>query len=456
MKSLRTTLLHVVSLIIGFFARESLAYETIKNWSRLPDNASKLYEHAFSLMGEFPVYEDANAKTVIRNGWIYTNESLEALVRQDHGILEMINGVRTIDDCDFIRGRAIGADLKIPHLGNATRLSKFLLLKGRYLEHRKDYENALKCFIVNKHLAHHIALDGLSLSKKVSGDIEENGNLAMSNVLTYPAAYRQQALLDCLYAESKRVPMHHMLRRELDYINTEATKMFSQEFINERFEKILSQEDFKIFDEFGMLDNERIAEWFKHLSWIIYNHLIEPTRLGYFVWANLRYGEIVDQYGLGRENVLSKSKDEVIKKVIRAYGLNVEKVPVDPAVMEKYLSRLEMAFKVVIAMGIPDFEQMLQGECRNIFAARALIYQLGLEVFKSKTGEYPEVLAELVPSILPSLPIDPYDGRAVRFMKKGRRYQFYSVGPDGKDSEGTAIAKTDEGRISGDIVYDSP
>ena len=65
---------------------------------------------------------------------------------------------------------------------------------------------------------------------------------------------------------------------------------------------------------------------------------------------------------------------------------------------------------------------------------------LAVELFRRKNGAYPMTWDELVPSLLPSAPVDPWSGRAL-CMKAGAgaggRPLIYSVGADKTDSGGT-------------------
>jgi hypothetical protein len=65
---------------------------------------------------------------------------------------------------------------------------------------------------------------------------------------------------------------------------------------------------------------------------------------------------------------------------------------------------------------------------------------IGCEVFKRRTGSYPRELSQLVPRELPWLPVDCYDGKAIRLKLAGASLLLYSVGAN----------RTDEGGIGPD------
>jgi hypothetical protein len=73
--------------------------------------------------------------------------------------------------------------------------------------------------------------------------------------------------------------------------------------------------------------------------------------------------------------------------------------------------------------------------------------------YKTKNGSYPEKLDELVADFLLFVPIDPFDGKPIRFKKTDGKYLIYSVGPDGIDDGGVPFdSKSDKD----DITFELP
>lgn len=58
---------------------------------------------------------------------------------------------------------------------------------------------------------------------------------------------------------------------------------------------------------------------------------------------------------------------------------------------------------------------------------------LTIERYRNDIGELPSSLNELVPEYLDSVPLDPFDGEAVRYKRLDKGYVVYSVGDDKKD-----------------------
>jgi len=65
---------------------------------------------------------------------------------------------------------------------------------------------------------------------------------------------------------------------------------------------------------------------------------------------------------------------------------------------------------------------------------------IALSLFTQKKGFSPDTLVELVPSILPTLPIDPFTGKDFLYRKTGlNTYLIYSTWIDGKDDGGVSL-----------------
>ncbi len=72
------------------------------------------------------------------------------------------------------------------------------------------------------------------------------------------------------------------------------------------------------------------------------------------------------------------------------------------------------------------------GEARRDLAQTAL----ALERYRLAHGQYPESLDALVPDILPEVPLDPFDGKPLRYVRSDERVAVYSVGTNLQDDGG--------------------
>jgi hypothetical protein len=72
---------------------------------------------------------------------------------------------------------------------------------------------------------------------------------------------------------------------------------------------------------------------------------------------------------------------------------------------------------------------------------RCAIVALALERYRADKDGWPESLDALAPAYLPALPLDPYDGRLLRYKRLADGVLVYSVGPDGEDNGGALNRK---------------
>ena len=93
-------------------------------------------------------------------------------------------------------------------------------------------------------------------------------------------------------------------------------------------------------------------------------------------------------------------------------------------------------YAVVSKLVIPNMEAAFMKVATLdalILTARA---GLACRIFKSRTGQYPENLAALVPALLPEVPVDPFTGRPLVYRREGKGFIVYSLGSNEKDDEG--------------------
>ena len=76
---------------------------------------------------------------------------------------------------------------------------------------------------------------------------------------------------------------------------------------------------------------------------------------------------------------------------------------------------------------------------------------LAVAAYASVHGVPPASLAALVPTYLPVAPIDPWDGKPLRYAA-GPPARVWSVGRDGKDDGGTPSSDPDDESQPGDIA----
>jgi hypothetical protein len=76
-------------------------------------------------------------------------------------------------------------------------------------------------------------------------------------------------------------------------------------------------------------------------------------------------------------------------------------------------------------------------QARSVAALRLVMTELAVRGYEAKNGKPPTALAELVPAWLPAVPLDPFSNRPMVYRVTTNSFLLYSVGPDGKDDQGT-------------------
>jgi hypothetical protein len=96
-----------------------------------------------------------------------------------------------------------------------------------------------------------------------------------------------------------------------------------------------------------------------------------------------------------------------------------------------------------------DFGGSVEKALRMEAARDVVVAAIALKRFQLKHGQWPENLAEVVPEFLHAVPIDPYDGKPLRYRRNGDgTYSLYCVGEDGVDDGGDPTCPPSAGSSS--------
>lgn len=85
---------------------------------------------------------------------------------------------------------------------------------------------------------------------------------------------------------------------------------------------------------------------------------------------------------------------------------------------------------------IPATEKIVDADTRNLAWVRPTIVGLALERYRIDHSVYPDSLDQLMPSYLKAVPLDPYDGKPLRYRRLADGVVVYSIGQDGTDDGG--------------------
>ena len=92
---------------------------------------------------------------------------------------------------------------------------------------------------------------------------------------------------------------------------------------------------------------------------------------------------------------------------------------------------------------VPGLTPILTAATRGNLQTEVAVTAIAIERYRRHHGRLPERLEELVPDFLPQLPVDPFDGKQLRYVLSRDQYLLYSVGVDGVDNGGQAEFESD-------------
>jgi hypothetical protein len=103
-------------------------------------------------------------------------------------------------------------------------------------------------------------------------------------------------------------------------------------------------------------------------------------------------------------------------------------------------------------MFLPALTSLAEANRRKVASMRCLKVLLALERHRRERGAWPAKLEELTPGLLKGVPLDPFDGKPLRYRRLADGVIVYSVGSDGSDNGGN-IDRATPNRPGTDLGY---
>lgn len=105
----------------------------------------------------------------------------------------------------------------------------------------------------------------------------------------------------------------------------------------------------------------------------------------------------------------------------------------------------------ITRMLVPAVNSIAMIDLRRIAQMDCAITALEVERYRLAEGRLPETLEALVPKFIEAVPIDPFDGKPLRYKRLEKGYTIYSIGEDGEDNGGVP-----KGKVQNNEKYDWP
>jgi hypothetical protein len=104
----------------------------------------------------------------------------------------------------------------------------------------------------------------------------------------------------------------------------------------------------------------------------------------------------------------------------------------------------------------PAFNKIHDAGLRAKAILRCAAAGVAVERFRLARGRWPATLGEIPKDLLPAVPLDPFGGQPLKYVKRDDGVTVYSIGPDEQDDGGTIRAKftNEPGQDVGFRLYD--
>lgn len=126
---------------------------------------------------------------------------------------------------------------------------------------------------------------------------------------------------------------------------------------------------------------------------------------------------------------------DIIEKFIEAGKLPLEKRRDATRQIRNEMANVS-SIHIQLRNNIPNYSNMLSDELTSISKLRAARTALAVQRYRLKHGELPDLLSSLVPEFLESVPLDPFDGKELRYKKLYSGFVVYSIDEDLIDDGG--------------------
>lgn len=103
---------------------------------------------------------------------------------------------------------------------------------------------------------------------------------------------------------------------------------------------------------------------------------------------------------------------------------------------------------IQLKRSVPNYIQPLSRELAYISKLRAAQTAIAVQRYRLKNEKLPDLLSSLVPEYFESVPLDPFDGKELRYKKLDSGFVVYSIGEDLTDDGGKEELKNNRNKPS--------
>lgn len=364
------------------------------------ENAAPLYELAVA--GYEQPTDDVrdSMDTVLARGWDAQYPALALHLERNASALATLRKAARLPRAEFPVDERVeeGLAYRMPALRETYSLVNTLLLEGKWFESRDEHAAALDTYLLVLRMGHHYGQDpGVTLIPKAM----ESGfqGLAIRHV--------QRLLQSPLGADEWRRALEELDTLERGRVGLDV-----------------------VFENDGRIT-------LALLEAALRSELVDPTAsLDALRRVHAEYnGLLIEAYrGVSTEEYdrrMRALEEETANAGDASLALG------DSAELRRIQEESpDLIAKMLIQIGMPSSRSIT-----HFYTHRAKMDMLAMviatHVYALERGTLPEDAERLVPDFRPSIPPDPFArGEPLRYLCRGNRWWFYSVGPDGVDHGG--------------------
>ena len=143
-------------------------------------------------------------------------------------------------------------------------------------------------------------------------------------------------------------------------------------------------------------------------------------------------------------------KDAIVYLDLMESYINIDQIPLHErrAVAERISSKRKTISKihVILRTFVPSFSGVINSDLRTTAGLRNAQVALAIQRYRLAKIKLPDQLKNLIPDYLSSIPLDPYDGKELRYKKLETGFVVYSIGEDLSDNGGTEMPQNSKER----------
>jgi hypothetical protein len=376
----------------------------LERWPAVvPDeqNAALVLNQAWGMLGPTNRERLFALRLPVRGGVLSNRTEMAAVVVTNAAAMELVYGVTNAANSRYPINYLDGPNARLPHLAGLKSLAQVFALGAVLKADQNDPRGAFKDVVSSQKLSRSLDNEPILISQLVSAAILTMTTESLERVLARVA-----------------LPDGELLELENGFREAEATNKFWMALVGER-----------------ATDGEMLR-------------MLQEDPRAFIIMANKMSSPDeqtkvpVRNPGVGWKAIGFFERDR--EYFLRAMEENITALAKGPPVSLSYTNKLDAietearaGWHLMSSMFLPSFSKVVRRDADMRARLRTAATAIAVERWRvAHGGQVPDSLDGLVPSFLPSIPIDPFDGKSLRFKKLAKGYVIYSVGPNGEDDGG--------------------